>query len=100
MKLRLALALLALVAASSAARAGVDACEKIKDADAYNACLASFGPAAGAHPTIRAPEREDFGRSRGAEPLARTKPPAKQGPEVTRKANGRMRVEIFVPSER
>jgi hypothetical protein len=98
----LALALLALIAASSAARAGVESCEKIKDADAYNNCLASYGPAAGVHPTVRAPERDDFARPsrRWAEPSAKSKPPAKQGPQVTRKSNGRMRMEIFVPSGR
>jgi hypothetical protein len=99
------LALLALIAASPEAWAGVDSCEKIKDADAYNACLASYGPAAGAHPTIRAPEREDsFPRGRHkAEPSAnsvRTRTPAKPGPQVTRKANGRLRMEILVPSGR
>jgi hypothetical protein len=97
----LALALLAAVAASFAARAGVESCEKIKDADAYNNCLASYGPAAGAHPTIRSPERADsFPRGRRkAEPSARTTAP-KQGPRVTRKAHGRMRMEILVPSGR
>jgi hypothetical protein len=100
--LRFAPALLALIVASSAARAGVESCEKIKDADAYNNCLASYGPAAGGRPTIRAPEREDFPRSspHSAEPSAKSKPPVKQGPQVTRKANGRMRMEILVPSGR
>lgn len=102
MKLCLALALLALIAASSAARAGVESCDKIKDADAYNNCLASYGPAAGAHPTIRAPEREELGRPSGrrAEPSVKAKAPAQQGPQVTRKTNGRMRMEILIPSGR
>jgi hypothetical protein len=100
--LRLALALLASIAASPPARAGVDSCEKIKDADAYNACLASYGPAAGAHPTLRASEREDLAppARRGVQPSAKAKPPAQQGPQVTRKTNGRMRMEILVPSGR
>ena len=105
MSFRLGLRLLALlgtIAASSQAQAGVESCEKIKEADAYNACLASYGPAAGAHPTLRAPERENLARTRrkGVEPEAKTKAPAKQGPQVTRKANGRVRMEIMVPSGR
>ena len=101
MNLRLALALLVLIAVSPAAGAGVESCEKIKDADAYNNCLASYGPTAGAHPTTGAPERADsFPRGRRkAEPSARTTAP-KQGPQVTRKSNGRMRMEILVPSGR
>jgi hypothetical protein len=94
-----------MIAASPEAWAGVESCEKIRDADAYNACLASYGPAAGAHPTLRAPEREiSFPRGRHkAEPAAdpaKIKAPAKQGPQVTRKANGRVRMEIMVPSGR
>ncbi|WP_294533154.1 hypothetical protein [uncultured Rhodoblastus sp.] len=102
MKLRLALALLGTIVASSPALAGVDSCEKIKDADAYNACLASYGPAAGAHPTIRAPDRADVLRPRrkGAKPEARTTAPPNHGPQITRKANGRVRMEILVPSGR
>ena len=102
MNLRLALALLAILAASPAARAGVESCEKIKDADAYNHCLASYGPAAGAHPILRAPEREDLARSsrRRGEPSAKAKAPPPQGPQVTRKTNGRMRMEILGPSGR
>jgi hypothetical protein len=96
-KLRLALALLVTIAASSPALAGVEACEKIKDADAYNACLASYGPAAGAHKVVRAPERADFSRTRrpGA---ARAQMPTNHEPQVRRMANGRARIEILVPS--
>ena len=102
MNLRLALALLAVLAASPAAGAGVESCEKIKDADAYNHCLASYGPAAGAHPTIGAPERADSvpRDRRKADPSASTTAAPKPGPQVTRKANGRMRMEILVPSGR
>lgn len=101
MNFRFALALLALIAVSPAARAGVESCEKIKDADAYNNCLASYGPPAGGRPTIRTPEREDVAHpgGRGSEP-SKAKAPAKQGPQVTRKSNGRMRMEILVPSGR
>jgi hypothetical protein len=47
--LRLAWLLLALALAAGAARAaprGIDDCEAIQNAMAYNACLASFGPKA------------------------------------------------------
>ena len=36
--------------AGAAAAASIDDCEKIKDAGAYNLCLASFGPKRGEHP--------------------------------------------------
>ncbi|MGO8737470.1 hypothetical protein [Rhodoblastus sp.] len=41
---RLAFALLLLAAASLSALAAGDPCAKIKDADAYNSCLAASGP--------------------------------------------------------
>jgi hypothetical protein len=102
--MRHVLALLMLVASAQAAMAGVESCEKIKDADAYNNCLASFGPAVGEHRVIRAPEGEDV--SRPAHPsvrpkaAAREKTPAARETKVTRKPNGRVRIEILVPSGR
>ena len=98
------LALLTLLAFPQAARAGVDPCEKFKDADAYNNCLASHGPAVGEHRITRAPEGEDFSRparrSLKAKAATKDKAPAPQGPQVTRKAHGRVRIEILVPSGR
>ncbi len=100
--MRFVWALLILIAGPQAAQAGVDPCEKFKDADAYNACLASHGPAVGEHRITRAPEREDFSRparqSLKAKAAAKAQAPQQQGPQVTRKANGRVRIEILVPS--
>lgn len=48
-------ALIALAMTTPALAAADDACEKIKDADAYNKCLAGFGPARGAVRTRGAP---------------------------------------------
>ncbi len=44
-----AAALIAAPAISKAAPRGIDDCEKIQAADAYNQCLASFGPVAKGH---------------------------------------------------
>jgi hypothetical protein len=44
-----AAALLAVPAQSKAAPRNIDECEKIQAADAYNLCLASFGPVARGH---------------------------------------------------
>jgi hypothetical protein len=89
-RLLLALALLAAVARPVAA-AGADDCEKIKDADAYNACLASFGPAVGSHPATQAPPDEsvaDAPRRHARKAAAPSKP-------FLRHASGRVRIEIY-----
>ena len=100
--MRYVLALLTLLAGSQTALAGADPCEKFKDADAYNACLASHGPAVGEHRVTREPGGEDISpparQSLKAKAAAKDKAPAPQGPQVTRKANGRVRIEILVPS--
>jgi hypothetical protein len=52
------LAFAASIAATGAATAGprsIDDCEKIEAADAYNHCLASFGPVASGHARAFAP---------------------------------------------
>lgn len=102
--MRYVLVLLMLVVGPQAALAGADPCEKFKDADAYNACLASHGPAVGEQRITRAPEREDYSRparqSLKAKAADKAKAPPQQGPQVTRKANGRVRIEIMVPSGR
>jgi hypothetical protein len=96
-----------LVSASGAWAAGIESCEKIKDADAYNACLASYGPAVGEHRFTRAPAAEsevepprpgqrkvDAGINRAGKSRA-----GEVGAEVAhrpkRQANGRVRIEIF-----
>ncbi|WP_296711400.1 hypothetical protein [Rhodoblastus sp.] len=106
--LRVAVALAcALVSAPRGWTAGIESCEKIKDADAYNSCLASYGPAVGEHRFTRAPAAENE-----AEPLRRgehkagagkirasksraSKPVAEAAHGPKRQANGRVRIEIF-----
>jgi hypothetical protein len=71
--------------------AGADACDKIKDADAYNSCLASFGPVAGPHKVTAAPAADDApkaARRRGRRPERSAHAPK-------RRANGRVRIEII-----
>jgi hypothetical protein len=50
--------LLLLLAAGDVAMAGTDPCARFTDADAYNYCLAGFGPAAGRRTLSKAPARE------------------------------------------
>jgi hypothetical protein len=74
-----------------AAVAGVASCEKIKDADAYNSCLASFGPAAGDH-KITAPPAE-ANAPKAVRRRAHRPEKYERGPK--RQANGRVRIEII-----
>ena len=102
--MRVILAILLLFAGASSALAGSESCEKIKDADAYNACLASFGPAAGEHQTTRAPppdEKPSAAPARGARRHADGSRVASR-PELrpARKSNGRVRLEFMVPASR
>jgi hypothetical protein len=45
----MAFALIVFAWSATATARGIDDCESIKDADAYNRCLADFGPVRGAH---------------------------------------------------
>jgi hypothetical protein len=57
--MRQLLVLILLCASAQNALAAKDPCDKFKDADAYNNCLAGFGPAAGPHKSTRAPDAEE-----------------------------------------
>lgn len=90
------LAIVAALAASlaGARAAGIDDCEKIKDADAYNRCLASHGPAfRGSRVAPMAPgaDAPRMARRRGGsiKPQARAR-------SVIRPSGGRARMEFFV----
>lgn len=98
-----------LIAAPAVARA--DACDKIKDAEAFNACLAGEGPAARAveadvrserRAPARAPQNpETSGRrlSRRSARATRPSPDASVHPtQVKTVGRGRMRLEI-IPQE-
>ncbi len=52
-------ALLLLALAATPALAASDPCAKYTDADAYNYCLAGFGPAAGQRHFSKAPPQDD-----------------------------------------
>ena len=92
----LALALFVLAALAAPARAaGIDDCEKIRDADAYNRCLAAHGPAyrgAGVKPMApgaQAPQRAARGRAMRAPAPARVR-------GIIRPSGGRTRMEFTV----
>ncbi len=120
--MRLTLSILLLLAGAQAALAGIESCEKIKDADAYNACLATYGPAVKEHGGKQAPPSDDEPQAQepgSKEPqtrqLAPSEEPARGGRrhhgrgarhvsrQETRSAHrtrGRVRMELMVPSRR
>ena len=90
----LAAALMILVALAVPAAAGIDDCEKIKDADAYNRCLASHGPAfRGSRVAPMAPGAEAPRAIRRRSGY--TKQPARVR-SVIRPSGGRARMEFTV----
>lgn len=101
----LAAALLALTlscAPALAAPKGIDDCEAIKDANAYNLCLASFGPTR-AHKTVSYPmahdgaARDDGGRESTAPTRGRLhRREHLLGGRVAWSRHGRVRME-FAP---
>jgi len=83
-----------------AGQRAIDDCEKLKDAEAYNLCLASFGPTRGQHnksyPGMASHgERADHVATKTSNTTRRT--PASRGGGGHR--NGRVRVE-FIPKRR
>lgn len=85
----------------------IDDCEAIKDANAYNLCLASFGPVRGQHgasyPGMASEGEKESGRARGngtkAVPARRAASALGYGARVTHGRSGRMRME-FAPGRR
>lgn len=96
--LALAMLLGALAAPALAAPRSIADCEKIQEADAYNRCLASFGPTRGQHgatyPGV-ASEGGHSGSGRSAYRLA----PHDGGARLSYGRGGRMRME-FTPGRR
>jgi hypothetical protein len=88
----------ALAVPALAAPRSIADCEKIQDADAYNRCLASFGPTRGQHGATypgMASEGGDGGSGRGAyRPQSRFR-----GAQASYGRGGRMRME-FTPGRR
>ena len=78
--------------------AGIDDCEKIKDADSYNRCLAGFGPVRGERTKAQPGGDPEFkGKASQRQRYGRGK--AKPQTGVTRHGGGRMRM-IFEPGRK
>lgn len=84
-----------------AAPRSIDDCEAIKDADAYNRCLASFGPTRGergaTYPGV-ASEGARSGKASGGRSAYRPRPRF-GGAQLSSGRGGRMRME-FTPGRR
>ena len=79
---------------AEAAPRSIDDCEKIKEAEAYNLCLASFGPVRGQHTKTYPGLASD-----GTAPASRTQSPisrhgASRRHSLSRGHFGRMRLEL------
>ncbi len=88
-------------APASARPLKIDDCEAIKDANAYNLCLASFGPTRGQHgaayPGVASEgEKRGGGASRGKRAAARDPGPAFPAGASLSRGGGRVRME-FTP---
>lgn len=92
-----AIAALLLAAPALAAPRSIADCEAIKDADAYNRCLASFGPMRGQSSASYPGVAPQGGKSKSIAPRRGSGPPA--GAQVTRGSGGRVRME-FTPRGR
>ncbi|CCJ08349.1 Hypothetical protein BN69_2898 [Methylocystis sp. SC2] len=83
-----------------AAPRSIDDCEAIKDADAYNRCLASFGPTRGQRGASYPGVASEGGHSGKASGRSASRPAARSGrAELARGRGGRVRME-FTPGRR
>jgi hypothetical protein len=94
-------AFLAVLAAPAlAAPRSIDDCEAIKEADAYNRCLASFGPMRGQHGATYPGVASEGGHSGKASGRSASRPASRSGrAELSRGRGGRVRME-FTPGRR
>ncbi|MGJ0532934.1 hypothetical protein [Methylocystis sp.] len=94
-------AFLAVLAAPAlAAPRSIDDCEAIKEADAYNRCLASFGPTRGQHGATYPGVAAEGGHSGKASGRGASRPASRSGrAELSRGRGGRVRME-FTPGRR
>jgi hypothetical protein len=90
--MRLAFVFVLFFAGAQVALAAADPCAKFSDADAYNNCLARSGPLAGEHKVMHAPHDEKRHAAPRVNQVSKAAPP-RDG--LMRKANGRVRIEIF-----
>ncbi|MGE5388772.1 MAG: hypothetical protein ACM3NE_07775 [Hyphomicrobiales bacterium] len=94
---------LLLASPALAAPRSIDDCESIKDPNAYNLCLASFGPMRGQHGASYPGVASEGGKRGGGNPgLGRqaaprhAAPPLPHGARISHGGNGRIRME-FTP---
>jgi hypothetical protein len=86
--------------AALAAPRSIDDCEAIKEADAYNRCLASFGPTRGQHGATYSGVAAEAGHSGKASGRSASRPPSRSGAaQLSVGRGGRMRME-FTPGRR
>jgi hypothetical protein len=83
-----------------AAPRSIDDCEAIKEADAYNRCLASFGPMRGQHGATYPGVAAKGGHSGKASGRSASRPPSRSGAaRLSASRGGRVRME-FTPGRR
>ena len=83
-----------------AAPRSIDDCEAIKEADAYNRCLASFGPTRGQHGATYPGVAAEGGHSGKASGRSASRPPSRSGAaQLSVSRGGRVRME-FTPGRR
>ncbi len=92
-----ALCLIALAAPALAAPRSIADCEKIQDANAYNGCLASFGPTRGQHGASYPGVASEGGGKASGRGAYRSQP--RYGAQTSYGRGGRMRME-FTPGRR
>jgi len=95
--LALAMLLGALAAPALAAPRSIADCEKIQDADAYNRCLAAFGPTRGQHGASYPGVASQGGGKASGRGAYRSQP--RYGAQTSYGRGGRMRME-FTPGRR
>lgn len=89
-----------LVAPALAAPRSIDDCEAIKEADAYNRCLASFGPTRGERGATYPGVASEGGHSGKASGRSASRPASRSGrAEFWHGRGGRVRME-FTPGRR
>ncbi len=98
--LAIAAFLVGLAAPALAAPRSIDDCEAIKEADAYNRCLASFGPTRGERGATYPGVASEGGHSGKASGRSASRPASRYGrAELSRGRGGRVRME-FTPGRR
>jgi hypothetical protein len=95
--MRILFVLLLLCASAQKTLAAKDPCDKFSDADAYNNCLAGFGPAAGHKAYSKAPPDERVQLRSRQRALAKSRP---DEPIAKPAGKGRVRLELMVPASR